>query len=66
MKVGHDFTIEGRPDFPFVFDGLCDLQVARDLRVTDRTVNLGIGLGGQCAGNGLPAEHDRPRPDRDR
>ena len=54
MKVGHDFTIEGSPDFPFVFDGLCDLHVARDLRVTDRTVNLGIGLGGQCAGNGAP------------
>jgi hypothetical protein len=56
VKVGHDFTIEGAPDFPFVFDGLCDLQVTRDLRVTDRTVNLGIGLGGQCAGNGVPAD----------
>ena len=50
VKVGHDFTIEGSPDLPFVFDGLCDLHVGRDLRITDRTVNLGIGLGDHCAG----------------
>ena len=55
VNVGHDFTIEGSPDFPFVFDGLCDLHVTNDLRITDRTVNLGIGLGAQCAGNGAPA-----------
>ena len=55
MNVGHDFTIEGSPDFPFVFDGICDLHVTNDLSITDRTVNLGIGLGAQCAGNGSPA-----------
>ena len=55
VNIGHDFTIEGSPDLPFVFDGICDLHVANDLRVTGRTVNLGIGLGGQCAGNGAPA-----------
>ncbi len=55
VKIGHDFTIQGAPDFPFVFDGLCDLHVGNDLRITDRSVNLGIGLGAQCAGNGAPA-----------
>jgi hypothetical protein len=52
VKVGHDFAIEGSPDFPFVFDGLCNLSVGRDLRITDRTVNLGIGVGSHCTANG--------------
>jgi hypothetical protein len=55
VKVGHDFTIEGGPDSPFVFDGLCNLNVARDLRIVNRTVTLGIGVGDICAGNGQPA-----------
>ena len=50
VKIGHDFTIQGAPDFPFVFDGLCDLHVANDLRITDRSVNLGIGLGASAQG----------------
>lgn len=54
VVVGNDFTIVGSPDNPFVFDGLCNLNVGRDLTITDRTVNLGIGLGAICAGNGEP------------
>ncbi len=56
VKVGHDFAIEGSPDLPFVFDGLCNLSVGRDLRITNRSVNLGFGVGGHCAENGLPAD----------
>ena len=52
VKVGHDFAIDGSPDFPFVFDGLCNLSVGRDLSITNRTVNLGINLGALCAANG--------------
>ncbi|MFL5928924.1 MAG: hypothetical protein ACJ77E_18495 [Gaiellaceae bacterium] len=55
VVVGHDFTIVGSPDSDFVFDGLCNLNVGRDVAITDRTVNLGIGLGSICAGNGEPA-----------
>jgi hypothetical protein len=51
VTVGRDFVIEGSPDLPFVFDGLCRLTVSRDLSITNRTVNLGIGLGSICAGN---------------
>jgi hypothetical protein len=54
VTVGHDFSIDGSPDFPFVFDGMCDLHVEHNLSITNRTVNLGIGLGSNCAGNGLP------------
>jgi len=52
VRVGHDFAIEGSPNLPFVFDGLCNLTVARDLSVTNRSVNLGIGIGNGCAANG--------------
>jgi hypothetical protein len=52
VKVGHDVTIEGSPDFPFVFDNFCNLSVSRDLRITDRSVNLGFGVGGRCIANG--------------
>ena len=55
VNVGHDFTIDGSPDFPFVFDGLCNLTVAHDVRITNRTVNLGIGFGGHCQANGQHA-----------
>jgi hypothetical protein len=54
VHVGRDVVIDGSPDFAFVFDGLCDLHVARDLRITNRSVTLGIGVGG-CAVNGLPS-----------
>ena len=54
VHVGHDLSIDGSPDFPFVFDGMCDLHVDRDLSITNRTVNLGIGLGANCAVNGRP------------
>jgi hypothetical protein len=56
VKVGHDFTIEGSPDLPFVFDNLCNLSVGRDLRITDRSVNLGFGVGGRCVTNGQQAD----------
>ena len=52
VKVGHDFVIEGSPGFPFVFDGLCNLTVGRDLRITDRSVNLGISVGNNGLANG--------------
>ena len=61
VRVGHDFVIEGSPGFPFVFDGLCNLTVGRDLRITDRTVNLGMGNRQQLPGQRPAAGHDRPR-----
>ena len=65
VNVGHDFTIEGSPDLPFVFDGLCDLHVANDLRDHRPHGQSRHRARRQCAGNGEPAEHDRPRPGRD-
>jgi len=45
VAVGHDFLIDGSPaDNPFVFDGVCDLHVGHDLRVTNRSVTLGFGF----------------------
>ena len=57
VRIGHDFTIDGSPgdDFAFVFDGICDVHVARDFTVTNRSVTLGFGIGNICARNGLPA-----------
>jgi hypothetical protein len=52
VYVGHDFTIDGSPDIPFVFDGLCNLTAGHDVRITNRTVNLGLGFGGHCEANG--------------
>jgi hypothetical protein len=54
VQVGGDFTIQGTPGpaFQFVFDGICDLHVGRDLTITDRSVTLGIGLGTHCAARG--------------
>jgi predicted outer membrane repeat protein len=54
VNIGHDLVIQGSPDNPFVFDGFCGLNVGNDMRITDRTVNLGIGVGPNCAGRGLP------------
>jgi len=55
VSVAHDFTIDGSPDLPFVFDGLCNLTVGHDARITNRSVNLGIGFGGHCEANGQHA-----------
>jgi len=56
VNVLHDFVVSGAPDLPFVFDGICSLKVGHDLRVTNRAVTLGIGLGPQCAGQGKAAD----------
>jgi hypothetical protein len=55
VNVGHDFTIDGSPGLPFVFDGLCNLSVGHDVRITNRTVNLGLGFGSHCKANGQHA-----------
>jgi hypothetical protein len=55
VSVGHDFTIDGSPDLPFVFDGICDVDVAHDFSITNRSVTLGFGIGNICARNGQPA-----------
>ena len=45
VTVGHDMLINGSPaDNPFVFDGICDLHVGHDMRVTNRSVTLGFGI----------------------
>jgi len=45
VSVGHDVLISGSPaDNPFVFDGICNLSVGHDMRVTNRTVTLGFGI----------------------
>jgi hypothetical protein len=56
VKVGRDLVISGSPSLPFVFDGICDLTVGRDLRMTARSVTLGFSIGDEeaCAGNGEP------------
>jgi hypothetical protein len=55
VDVGHDFVIDGSAQLPFVFDGLCNLTVGRDLSVTNRSVNLGMGIGAHCSSNGQQA-----------
>jgi hypothetical protein len=56
VQIGNDLIIDGSPGLPdptaFVFDGMCDLSVGHDLRITNRWVTLGIGLGAPCADNG--------------
>jgi hypothetical protein len=58
VQVGNDFVIDGSPGPPdpgaFVFDGICDLSVGHDLRITNRWVTLGIGLGEDTCG-GTPS-----------
>jgi hypothetical protein len=45
VTVAHDVLISGQPgDNPFVFDGMCDLHVGHDMRVTNRSVTLGFGI----------------------
>jgi hypothetical protein len=56
VRVGHDVEITGSPaGFDFVFDGICNLTVGHDFRMTNRSVTLGVGLGGHCAQFGRPA-----------
>ena len=56
VQVGNDFVIDGSPGPPdpnaAVFDGLCDLSVGHDLRITNRWVTFGIGLGDDCPSKG--------------
>jgi hypothetical protein len=44
VRVAHDVLITGSPENPFVFDGICDLTVGHDMRVTNRSVTLGFGI----------------------
>jgi hypothetical protein len=55
VRVAHDVLIKGSPDLPFVFDGICALDVGHDLRIARRSVTLGMGIGDQCAGSGRAA-----------
>jgi|KBSMisStaDraftv2_1062788.scaffolds.fasta_scaffold127662_3 hypothetical protein len=55
VNVGHDFAIDGSPDLPFVFDGICYVNVAHDFSITNRSVTLGFGIGNICARDGLQA-----------
>ena len=55
VNVGHDFAIDGSPDLPFVFDGICDVDAVHDFSITNRSVTLGFGIGNICARNGQPA-----------
>jgi hypothetical protein len=58
VRVGHDVEISGSPaDFEFVFDGICDVTVGHDFRVTDRSVTLGFAIGDNC-GSGNTVGHD--------
>lgn len=50
VRIARDLTITGTPDSDFSFDGLCSLDVGHDVRIVNRTVNLGIGFGDNCAG----------------
>jgi hypothetical protein len=49
VTIGHDL-FASKPH------GLCNLSVGRDLRITDRTINLGISVGGHCVANGQSAD----------
>jgi hypothetical protein len=56
VDVGRDVLITGSPEgFAFVFDGICELNVGRDLRITRRAVTLGFGIGDRCADQGRAA-----------
>jgi len=58
VTVVHDVLISGSPaGNPFVFDGLCDLRVGHDLRMTNRSVTLGFGIASTgCSAVGLPGD----------
>jgi hypothetical protein len=55
VHVGHNLVMQGSPaGNEFVFDGICEVTVGHDFRITDRSVTLGIGLGDEevCAAQG--------------
>jgi len=54
VRIARDLTIHGSPDGDFIFDGMCSLIVGHDVRIVDRTVNLGIGFGDNCRGSEQP------------
>jgi hypothetical protein len=58
VRVEHDLLIQGTPDNEFVFDGLFQLTVDRDLTITGRSVTLGIGVGGDTIGRDLVVTND--------
>jgi hypothetical protein len=62
VSVGHDVRITGTPTgVPESFDGLCYLTVGHDLRMTNRMVLDGSGIGDNCVAHGLKAntiKHD--------
>jgi hypothetical protein len=63
VNVGHDMVIDGSPaGNAFVFDGICNLHVGHDMRVTNRTVTLGFGIASVgCAFDNQPGntiDHD--------
>jgi hypothetical protein len=54
VRVEHDFTIQGTPpDNDFVFDGLFNLTVDRNLQISSRSVTLGFTIGGDTIGRDL-------------
>jgi len=59
VRVEHDFVIQGSPaDNDFVFDGLGQLTVGRDLTITNRSVTLGFTIGGDRIGRDLVVTYD--------
>jgi hypothetical protein len=56
VNVRHNVLISGSPTGnDFVFDGICALNVGHDMRVTGRTVTLGLGIASAgCAVIGQP------------
>jgi hypothetical protein len=59
VHVEHDLVIQGTPpDNEFVFDGLSQLSVDRDLRIGGRSVTLGFTVGGDTIGRDLVITDD--------
>ena len=55
VRIGYDVLIRGWPGEDFVFDGICDLHVGHDFRMTGRSVTLGFGFGDNCEFFGEPS-----------
>jgi len=59
VRVKRDLVIQGTPpDNDFVFDGLSQLTVDRDLTISDRSVTLGFTIGGDTIGRDLAVTGD--------
>jgi hypothetical protein len=59
VKVGRDLVMTGTPPgHEFVFDGLDQLSVERDLVISGRSVTLGIGVRGDTIGRDLVMTND--------